>query len=272
MKSLRYEYKHIIHNSKLPDFRAAIASHVQLDPYAAACEAQQYTVRSIYFDTCRWSMYHEKLEGLAFRDKIRLRAYNEYEPQAKVFLEIKRKYQLPTRKFRVALPLEQLPALFGQGDIAGVLHAHKNPTQGMANASRFFYQIYLKQLLPVVLISYEREPYIGQGNPENNVRITLDKSIRAYPFPGLDELFTTRSMRKVFQHHTVIEVKFNHYFPRWLKPIMAGFQLSKVAFSKYVAGVDALQLPRRFARPVQLRSQARLWKYGDPIPHFEQKQ
>lgn len=265
---MRYEYKHLIANEKIDQLRAAIAPFVQIDPYAANQPGQQYTVRSIYFDTVRWSMYDEKNEGIAFRDKIRLRAYNEWYPETVAFLEIKRKYQLPSRKFRVSANYDTIIQCFKGGNIDELF---KNKSEQKRNdAKRFFYQLYSKQLLPVVLVCYEREPFIGYGNPENNLRITFDKKVRGYPFPGLDELFHNQEMRLAMPGYTVLEVKFNHYFPLWLKPIIAAFQLKREAISKYANSLDVLRLPHQYGKPTQLRMKAKFWsKHDTKLPKSE---
>jgi len=256
---LRYEYKHNIADNRIDQLRKALEGYVDLDPYAQSSKNGQYTVRSIYFDTVHWGMYTEKHDGLAFRDKVRLRSYNDWHSESKAFLEIKRKYQIPSRKFRVSANYQSILEAFQGKQLDQLFEKDARGKDQLSDANRFFYQLYSKQLLPVVLISYEREPFIGKGDPENNLRITFDKKVRSYPFPGLDELFQNRNMSLVMPGYTVLEVKFNRYFPQWLKPIIAAFQLKREAISKYVLGLDRLQLPQRYPNPVQLRAQTHFW-------------
>ena len=255
---MRYEYKHLIPNSKLHQLRQIIAPYVSIDPYAARTDDGQYTVRSIYFDTVNWDMYFEKDDGLAYRDKVRLRAYNDWVPDTKAFLEIKRKYQVPSRKFRVSVDYQKVLQSFKERKFDHVYGELSDKEQ--INAKRFFYQILSKQLLPVILVSYEREAFISKENPENNVRITFDKNVRSSAFPGVNGLFEERLMRPTFSGYTVLEIKFNEYFPTWLQPIIAAFNLKREALSKYANSLDILQLPHQYKKSSQVRMNARFWQ------------
>jgi SPX domain protein involved in polyphosphate accumulation len=72
------------------------------DSFAARQDKGMYTVRSIYFDTPGFEMYHTKIEGIAHRMKVRLRGYNVGDDQSTVFMEIKRKYEGPILKNRAS--------------------------------------------------------------------------------------------------------------------------------------------------------------------------
>ena len=61
------------------DIRRALKPYIRLDNFAAKTSSGEYTVRSIYFDTRNMDFYHEKIEGLRVRKKIRVRGYNHCE-------------------------------------------------------------------------------------------------------------------------------------------------------------------------------------------------
>ena len=73
---IRQEYKYLVSNELLDDIRAMLLPYVRLDSYLSKSDSVDYTVRSIYFDTCRLSLYQEKISGLKLRKKFRLRGYD----------------------------------------------------------------------------------------------------------------------------------------------------------------------------------------------------
>jgi SPX domain protein involved in polyphosphate accumulation len=84
----------------------------QLDRAAHHFVEGHYTVRSIYFDTPSFEMYHTKRDHLANRQKVRLRGYNHGNKDALVFCEIKRKYEGPIVKNRAKLSYDAVQRIF----------------------------------------------------------------------------------------------------------------------------------------------------------------
>ena len=98
---MRREYKYLISYNDIDRLRKRIIPYVDVDNFAA--EGNQYTVRSIYFDTSSLKYYNEKIEGIKIRKKIRVRGYNQKADESVVFLEIKRKNENIVNKNRSAL-------------------------------------------------------------------------------------------------------------------------------------------------------------------------
>lgn len=196
-----------------------------------------YTVRSIYFDTPGFEMYHTKIEGIAHRMKVRLRGYNRGDDGSPVFMEIKRKYEGPILKNRADAPYGVVCDLFKPGTaFENYAHLIKNPD----NARRFFYQILSRNLRPVVTVIYEREPYLGKNtNLENDFRLTFDLHLRSVSYPSVDRLFKEDGATHAFPGFFILEVKFNQFCPEWIKPILEDFQLRKEPASKYVGTINS---------------------------------
>jgi hypothetical protein len=234
---LRYEFKYLVPSENYTALRAALLPFLKVDKFAAQQPNGMYTVRSIYFDTPGFEMYHTKIEGIAHRMKVRLRGYNLGTDGSPVFMEIKRKYEGPILKNRADAPFEVVCELFRSGaafdDYAAQI---KNPD----NARRFFYQILSRNLLPVVNVIYEREPYLGKNfNVENDFRLTFDLHLRSVSYPTVDKLFEESGATFAFPGFFIMEVKFNHFCPDWIKPILEDFQLRKEPASKYVGTIDS---------------------------------
>ena len=83
---------------------------------------------------------------------------------------------------------------------------------------------------PTILIDYEREAFFY---PYDNIRITIDKSLRASTF--LKDLFDPEiPMVPVFNDERyILEVKLNTALPGFLKSIVSGVNPIYTSVSKY---------------------------------------
>ncbi len=184
-------------------------------------------------------MYQTKVDHLAHRMKVRMRGYNVGNDDSAVFLELKKKYEGPIIKNRATLSYGSVKKIFAGASVDQFLPETKRAD----DVRRFFYQIHSKNLRPIVNVIYEREAYVTRNlDPENDLRITLDKNLRCVPRPKLDELFVERNLAWPLDGEFILEVKFNNYCPAWAKPILASMDLQKRPASKYVLSVDAQRL------------------------------
>lgn len=243
---MRYEYKYIVSESKLEILRQMVLPFVNVDEFAETSGSNQYTVRSVYFDTPRFDYYFEKIDGIKNRKKVRLRGYDEEAPDNTVFLEIKRKYEIPIIKFRAPVKYVDALQMFEKTKINGyVLNSDKFP-KGFENTQRFFFQVLGKNLRPVVLVTYEREAYLSKF--DSTVRVTFDKNLRSKEYPALEEIYTEKQLRRSLSNHFILEVKFNNHFPRWMVPIVSRLGLHKQSASKYVICIDENKIVNKFSR------------------------
>lgn len=231
---MRSEIKYLVPDDLLPALRRSIASMVHLDKHAAAYADTGYTVRSIYLDSPRLRYYHEKIEGIKDRKKLRVRAYNLDESHT--FLEIKRKYNTRIKKTRAALPFINLPAVFEggqQGNLDGLLLDSKTFSKA---AGSFKYHLHKENLRCINLVVYEREAF--EGRFDNTLRITFDKNLRSRLSPHISLLFSEADMQQILPGHFILEIKYNYSFPRWLTPVLAEFKLQKQSLSKYCMSLE----------------------------------
>jgi len=237
---LRYEYKYFVPNNKLDLLRGLIKPFTELDKFAASRPEQEYTVRSIYFDTPDFECYHTKIDGQKHRNKVRLRGYNKEKSTNTVFLEIKRKYEAPILKNRAPMKYGFAKSLFYGVNPELFIQNTEKFEEARNNASKFMYNIYARKMRPVVCVIYEREPYLSRSKDQsNNLRITFDKNLRGTPYPTVDELYREERSRSAIQGIFILEVKFNRYYPEWMKPIIGMLGLVKESASKYCLCIDA---------------------------------
>ncbi len=256
---LRYEYKYFVHNSKIDTLRRMILPFVNLDKFAQNTPNKQYTVRSVYFDTPNYDYYFEKVEGIKHRKKFRLRGYNEIgDGNNVVFFEIKRKYEHPILKNRAPSTFNDAMEIFKGNNIEAYIANSKKFPEAVDNVKRFFFHYYQRQLRPVILVIYEREAYVGVC--DGTIRVTFDKNLRGVAFPSVDELYSEERARSSIKDHFILEVKFNDYYPSWMKPIIGILGLKQQSASKYVISIDTQnfintkKLPSTFARSMLFKN------------------
>jgi len=230
----------------MDDFRTRIKPYTSPDDYTLKSLTQDYTVRSIYFDSARLEFYHEKLAGLRIRKKLRIRGYDKPQPDSKIFLEIKRKYDNRGSKDRANLFYCNMESFFSTFDIEKYIIKSEDFPDAQNNARRFVHHVIKNDLNPTVLVVYDREAYFSRFNP--GLRITFDKNLRFSTFPALKDLYTDDHLVITLNHYFILEVKFEHGYPFWLQRIIAEFNLSRQALSKYTICLDGekeLNLVRR---------------------------
>ncbi len=239
---MRYEFKYLVPMEQYAALRSALVPFLRPDSFAARQPDGRYTVRSLYFDTPGFEMYHTKVDGIAHRMKVRLRGYNLGGLDSSVFMEIKRKYESPILKNRSEVPFGVALQLFEGKPIEQFADSIRNPD----NARRFFYQILSRNMRPVANIVYEREPFAGNHlDPENDFRLTFDLHLRSVAYPKVDQLFDETGADFAFPGFFILEVKFNRFCPAWVKPVLEEFQLRKEPASKYVGAINS----NRFINP-----------------------
>lgn len=243
---MRNEFKYIVPESKMDLLRQLIMPFVNVDKFAGADGNNQYTVRSIYFDTPRYDYYFEKVEGIKNRKKLRIRGYNEKDMEKIVFLEIKRKYDTPIMKYRAPVVFRDALEIFEETKLNGhIINNHQFP-KGAESSKRFFYQMYSKNLRPVVLVIYEREAYMCKF--DETIRITFDKNLRSVAYPAIDDLYTEIDAQRSLLNSFILEVKFNNHFPSWLFPTIAQLGLRKQSASKYCISMDTNNIINRISK------------------------
>jgi hypothetical protein len=227
---MRLEYKYLIPVSMMEQIRNELIPYMNVDKYAG--EKNEYTVRSIYFDTPRMRYYFEKVEGQKIRKKVRLRSYNEYQPDKKVFLEIKRKNQGYIYKHRSIIQLKDADTFFQEHNPEDyIINTGTNGTS-LEDAKMFLFYMKHENLRPSILITYDREPYTGKFTKD--LRITFDKNLRFLTHVDHYRLFEETDMNFALEGKTILEVKFRKSFPDWLRILLSRFSLQRMALSKYV--------------------------------------
>lgn len=137
----------------------------------------RYQTRCIYFDNSDDKALKEKVDGIAKREKFRIRYYND--DFSYISLEKKMKINNLCLKYDTEITEEQCRKI-----LAGDIDWMKDSDQELVK--EFYVKMKYQRLKPRVLVSYVREPYVY---PAGNVRITFDSNVRtslyAQEFPTM---------------------------------------------------------------------------------------
>jgi len=232
---MRYELKYLVPNEKLTELREALMPLLDYDKFAGSRPQKEYTIRSVYYDSIKMEAYHEKDDGLKIRKKLRIRTYNELTDESIAFLEIKRKNEQFISKNRALFRFSDLDELLETGDIENYI-LKKDP-ESIGDASRFLFHMNRSFMRPLICIIYEREAFMSKF--DSNIRITFDKNVRTSSFRTFVDLFDESRVKEVIRGKFVLELKFSKTFSPALQRIISRFNLTRMAVSKYVIGIEA---------------------------------
>ena len=237
----RYELKYLVPEDKVPAISKELNQHMVRDPYAGPTG---YGVWSVYYDTSNLRFYREKIEGLKFRRKLRIRRYGETggadEPisaDAMVAVEIKQRVNRVTQKRRVMLPYHLALDLCDR-------HQHiEYPGADQSFIDEVLDLVIRLQLRPTAMTGYRREPYVGT-DADLGLRVTLDHKVS-----GRDRDFDLRAEAEnrfiIRPDLAVMEVKVNERAPYWVTDMAARHDLQVQRISKYCQSIEAHGLAPR---------------------------
>lgn len=231
----RYELKYLVPAEQIPAIRQELTDRMERDPHAGE---RGYGVWSVYYDTDNLRFYYEKIEGLKFRRKLRIRRYGETggadEPltaDSMVSVEIKQRVNRVTQKRRVMLPYNL--AL----DLCDRRQRVEYPGADQSFIDEVLDLVIRLDLRPMAMTGYRREPYVGT-DADLGLRVTLDHRVR-----GRDRDFDLRAetdSRYIIRPDlAVMEVKVNERAPYWVTDMAAHHDLQVQRISKYCQSVEA---------------------------------
>ena len=220
--SYRHELKYSIRFAGYLALTQRLRPVMRPDPHAGA--DGRYTIRSVYFDNYRDKALREKIDGVQRREKFRIRYYND--DFSFITLEKKIKHNDLCRK--VDAPLTEADSRRILQSPGAWMLEHPEPL-----VRELYCKMKTQQLLPRVLVSYVREPYVYAAG---NVRVTFDSHIRtslfAREFAGgaLPDISATDAPGDM-----ILEVKYDAFLPEVIRCLLQSEELRTQAFSKYDA-------------------------------------
>jgi SPX domain protein involved in polyphosphate accumulation len=217
----RCELKHIVTKAHAAIIKSRLTGFLPQDQNAGP--DGKYLIRSLYFDNPENKVLHEKMEGLPFKEKYRIRLYN-YD-HSFIQLEKKVKNYGGGVKFKVRVTIEDVQRILN-GDIAFL----KESEQPLLR--EFFLKLSTERFMPRVVVDYKREAYLC---PAGNVRITIDSDIKA-SVDSTDIFNINLPTAPIMNMATsIIEVKYDGFLPEYIQDIIQLNACTSVTVSKYAA-------------------------------------
>ncbi|WP_033239750.1 polyphosphate polymerase domain-containing protein [Streptomyces albidoflavus] len=234
----RFELKYLVPVEQAAEIRDELAERMEPDAHSPV---GGYGVWSLYYDTPQLRFYWEKIEGLKFRRKLRIRHYGDLDgvtDDSPVCVEIKQRVNRVTQKRRITLPYGVARQLCDGREL--VPHSAKE----RAFVEEVLELIVRLNLRPAAITGYQREALVGR-DADTGLRVTLDRRVR-----GRDRDFhfgtgTPENRFTIPPHLAVMEIKVNERTPYWITDLAARRNLNLVRVSKYVQSIEAFGLAPR---------------------------
>lgn len=218
MRKYRYELKYIITPKMAEILKNRLLNVMEYDTMA---KDGSYIISSLYFDDLDSTAYFEKLDGVKFRTKYRIRVY-DYQSSF-IRLERKLKHENMTSKDQTRISKNDFYKILNNECTEFVQTEDKL-------LNEFIKDIHLKQLKPSVIVEYKRT---ALTYPISDVRVTFDSEVRSgvYNYDLFDQDLMTRSV--INPNEVILEVKFNDYLPEHIGLILSTVPSFRKAVSKF---------------------------------------
>ncbi len=222
MRKYRNEIKFIISKTMAEVLKQRLSLIMSVDNNSYNSD-NSYLIRSLYFDNENSDAYYEKMDGVEYRKKYRIRIYNFDDKFIR--LECKYKHNNMTSKDQILIDKELCIKII-DGKIDEIDLTKDNLLRQFALDYR------LNRLEPSIIVDYNRVAFTYHVS---DVRITFDSQIKSgmYNYNLFDKNATT--YRVIDDNQMVLEVKFNEILPESIALILQTVPTFRQAFSKFAA-------------------------------------
>lgn len=223
----RYELKYMLTLEQKKLILEAMSPYMQLDKYGRT------TIRNIYFDTDSYRLIRRSLEKPSYKEKIRIRSYEQATSDSTVFVELKKKYKKVVYKRR--LTLREADAM------AWVCRQKKCPVDTQISREIDYFIDFYGKLNPAAFLSYEREAYYDKGG--GDFRVTFDDNILCRQ-TDVNLCSTIYGAPILPEGRVLMELKCSGGIPLWMVKVLSREHIYKTSFSKYGTAYSTLIFPK----------------------------
>ncbi len=236
----RYENKYLISAADRAAIIPLLKARMRHDPHGTLAPGV-YAIYSIYMDTDDFAAYHEKIDGLFRRAKVRLRHYTN-DNKGPYFLEVKE---------RVCAQIVKSRALLTDDEFENYAVKGRRIPNDRGNAAIRIYNDYVsrRSIKPRAIIGYVREAF--QAPLPGELRVTFDSNMSVQQCNQYEDVRRT-VYRTVHQQWYILEIKFDLIMPQWISDLVKRFSLWNEALCKYSYGINRLSKLGRIAEPSPL--------------------
>ncbi|MGN0330978.1 MAG: polyphosphate polymerase domain-containing protein [Kineothrix sp.] len=223
----RYEFKYLLNKGQKERVLQAMEPYMVLDQYGLT------TIRNVYFDTDNYRLIRQSMEKPIYKEKLRIRSYQQADPHSMVFIELKKKYDSVVYKRRLSLEEEKAVDWVGG--------KRRCIQESQIGEEIDYFLNYYGTLRPVVFLSYEREAFCERAG--GDFRVTFDKQILGRQ----EELSLEADVWGSFllpEELTLMEIKCSGGIPLWMTHILSREGLFRTSFSKYGTAYQKMIYPQ----------------------------
>ena len=226
----RKEIKYRVSADTAQKLTERLSQYIQADAYSR--EGASYLICNIYYDTPQNELIRRSLDKPRYKEKLRLRSYGLKNPDEKVFLEIKKKYNGLVNKRRTSILLGDAYRFLETGHFTNSDGSETLPPFMNAQVTKeltYFINHY-ENIAPALYLAYDRAAFFAKDDPET--RITFDKNIivRRYDL-GLH--YGNYGDKLLDDDERIMEIKVGRAFPLWLIRALSELKIFPQSFSKY---------------------------------------
>lgn len=220
MRKYRHEIKYVISKQMAEILKQRLLLIMDVDANSSNLD-NTYLIRSLYFDDINNTAYYEKIDGVEYRKKYRIRIYN-YDDSF-IRLECKYKHNNMTSKDQYRIDKNTYENI-----VKGNLNELEISNNKMFN--NFILDLKLKSLKPTVIVDYKR---LALTYPISDVRVTFDSCISSgvYNYDLFDK--NTNNLSIIDDDNVVLEVKYNEVLPESIAIILSTIPSVRESFSKF---------------------------------------
>jgi SPX domain protein involved in polyphosphate accumulation len=230
----RFELKYLVPRRTATEFRQSLRAYLVPDDHGDRQGA--YRLSSLYYDSPDFRFYREKVDGLKFRRKLRIRYYESFGPlheDTPVCVEIKQRVDRVTQKRRVVLPYREALRLCDERQTP------EHDVQDAAVVDEIMEMLWRYNLHPASIVRYTRQALVGTEY-DVGLRVTFDNDL-SYQINHLELHEEPNGLPLSPPEWTVVEIKVNERMPCWLADLVAAHNLNLVRVSKYCQSIELAQ-------------------------------
>lgn len=194
----------------------------------------RYTVTSLYFDNSEKTIYYETKNKLKYRQKLRLRVYDDATGDSTAFFEVKQKHNKIVNKRRLLTPLSEAYRYLNNEAGSDLENYQTSNTQVLKEID-YFRNLY--NLQPEMIVSYKRHAL--HGADDENIRLTFDFDLKCRK----DDLLLEHGAygeNFIDSNLVVLEVKVEHSVPLWMTRLLQNLQCEQRSASKFCTSTELL--------------------------------
>ncbi|WP_127531662.1 polyphosphate polymerase domain-containing protein [Paenibacillus kobensis] len=219
----RYENKYLMNSPMFHIIYSRLLEYMELDEFNK--HDRFYSISNIYYDTEHDTLIRNSLAKPKYKEKLRIRAYGVPEPDAKVYLELKKKVFGLVNKRRTAMKLNEAYEFVRTGEIPAFKdYMNKQVIQEI----HYFLQRYVLQ--PKTYLAYDRIALFSKTS--RDLRITFDTNIRSRRHDVRLEK-GDHGEPLMESGRWLMEVKAEKTIPVWLSSLLSELRMYRTSFSKY---------------------------------------